>query len=518
MNANHRKLIGYRKSGAPIFLVQGADDRDPIEALEARNAELLTELERIDEAAEKAGEARSADQRARWTEIETELDKNKTELDELRSAVRDREERSARVKDARSKYKSLQVKPGREDDATLYDVDLIRSSFSPDARDHRNLTERVIRAIDNKETQHHLKPETLDHVEKLLRQKNGDVDGQLLGAYALATLNPHYRSAFQKATGSLHPVFDSGEGKAVSEVQALQRAMSVGTTTAGGFAVPFIIDPTVIMTAQGSQNDIIQQARVETITNDQWRGLTSAGVTWKFDAEAAPSNDNSPVIARPAVPTYRADGFIPYSIEIGQDWPGFAETMSMMLGEGYDELLADKLTNGTGANTPTGLVSRLLALGASVNSTSATGGTIAPADIYKLWSRLPQRHRRKDTTAWMSSTDVQNAIRQFGTLDPNFAVNITEDSIPRLFGKNYYMNDYMPAQAVALAAGAEAIVGNFKGYLVAQRAGMSIEFIPMLFDATNNRPTGQRGWFAYARVGADVVDPTAFQILVNKTS
>jgi hypothetical protein len=63
-----------------------------------------------------------------------------------------------------------------------------------------------------------------------------------------------------------------------------------------------------------------------------------------------------------------------------------------------------------------------------------------------------------------------------------------------------------------------SIVGDFHGFLVAQRAGMSIEFVPMLFDVTNNRPTGQRGWFAYARVGSDVIDPTAFQLLQNKTS
>jgi predicted phage gp36 major capsid-like protein len=47
---------------------------------------------------------------------------------------------------------------------------------------------------------------------------------------------------------------------------------------------------------------------------------------------------------------------------------------------------------------------------------------------------------------------------------------------------------------------------------------MNVEFVPMLFDVTNNRPTGQRGWFAWARVGADVVDPTAFQLLTNKSS
>ena len=54
--------------------------------------------------------------------------------------------------------------------------------------------------------------------------------------------------------------------------------------------------------------------------------------------------------------------------------------------------------------------------------------------------------------------------------------------------------------------------GNFDNYVIADRVGMSIEFIPHLFGG-NQRPTGQRGWYAYYRVGANVVDPGAFKVL-----
>jgi predicted phage gp36 major capsid-like protein len=30
---------------------------------------------------------------------------------------------------------------------------------------------------------------------------------------------------------------------------------------------------------------------------------------------------------------------------------------------------------------------------------------------------------------------------------------------------------------------------------------------------TNHRPTGQRGWFAYARIGANSVNDNAFRVL-----
>jgi predicted phage gp36 major capsid-like protein len=34
-------------------------------------------------------------------------------------------------------------------------------------------------------------------------------------------------------------------------------------------------------------------------------------------------------------------------------------------------------------------------------------------------------------------------------------------------------------------------------------------------DVTNNRPTGQRGWFAYARIGGNSVNDLGFRLLVN---
>jgi HK97 family phage major capsid protein len=201
------------------------------------------------------------------------------------------------------------------------------------------------------------------------------------------------------------------------------------------------------------------------------------------------------------------------------DWPGSAERMSDRLGWGYNGLLADKLPLGTGADTPIGILPRRASqTSPDVSTEVAAAGVIAPADIYNRWARLPQRHRGKSSTAFMSSTRTQNAVRQLGTLDPNFTVNLGEFDIGQLFGRRYPMNDYFADHASGTGTQNWLVAGNWQGFLVAQRAGMNIEFVPMLFDVTNNRPTGQRGWFAWARVGSDVVDPTAFQLLTNRSA
>jgi HK97 family phage major capsid protein len=59
-----------------------------------------------------------------------------------------------------------------------------------------------------------------------------------------------------------------------------------------------------------------------------------------------------------------------------------------------------------------------------------------------------------------------------------------------------------------------AVVGDFNYYKIVDRIGMNIELIPHLFGpAQGNLPTGQRGYFAYWRVGAKVLDANAFRTL-----
>jgi HK97 family phage major capsid protein len=471
------------------------EDRDhTIEEAHERLEEIAAEMRALDE--EAGGNDLDEEQQATWNELDTREK-------ELGVALR-KAERRQRLNESRAKWNSVQV-GGRTEDP-----------FDADARTmpEQQALSRARHVLDDGDVAGHLATEQREQVSKLLRTRNADLDGDLIARRLLATQRPAYRSAFQKyASGS--NAFTDAESRAIEEVRHLNRAAS-SSNTAGGFAVPVLIDPTIIMTAQGSENDLLRLARVETITNDTWKGISSAGVTWKFDAEAAEATDNAPTIAQPSVATHRADGFIPFSIEIGMDWPGFAESMSMLLAEGYSELLAEKLTTGTATNAPDGLVAKLDAT-TTIEVELATAGTIAASDIYGLWAALPQRFRRQANTAWMSSTDVQNTIRQLGTVDPNFTVDITQEAIPRLFGRQYPMNDFMEDVPGGTGTQPLLVVGDFRGYVVAQRAGMTVEFIPMLM-GSNNRPTGQRGWFAWARVGGNVVNSAGFRLLTNKAT
>lgn len=351
-----------------------------------------------------------------------------------------------------------------------------------------------------------------------LDQINDRMDAEPnIAARLLLTENDAYRSAWQKAVTHPQPLYTDEERDALLRFKDFERAGAESPTSAGGFGIPVFIDPHIILTAQGSGNPFLELARQVTVNTNVWKGVSSAGVTWAFQAEAAAATDNFPTLAQPSVTIYTARGFLPYSIEIGMDYPDFANEMSYLLAQGYSELLVQKFTAGAGSTEPNGILTQLSA-NTNVRVTLTTGGTVGAPDPYKVWQALPQRFRNQPSTAWLMSVATNNAIRQLGTANVYHAFTeaLPANWADSLFGRHVYESPYMPDNTTNTTAPIGiAVVGDFSNYVIARNGGMSVELIPALFDVTNNRPTGQRGWFAYARIGGNSVNDLGFRLLTN---
>ncbi len=292
------------------------------------------------------------------------------------------------------------------------------------------------------------------------------------------------------------------------------RAAAEGATTTGGYAVPTFIDPSVILTDQESANPFLRIAKVVDVTTNVWKGVSAAGATWSFDAEAAEVSDDAITIAQPSVTVFMARGFVPYSIEVGQDWPGFSEEMARILAAGYDELCADKFARGSGIAEPRGLIT---ALDANTNDevVGTTDGAFGQEDLYAVWKQLPEKYRNH--ASWMMSVDVNNRIRQMGTstVFHAYTAALPQGSADELFGRGVFTSSYFPDFSSTTGASNRLVVGDFSNYVIARRAGMSVELVPHLLNTSNNRPMGQRGLFAWARVGGNSVNDLAFRLLQN---
>lgn len=343
-------------------------------------------------------------------------------------------------------------------------------------------------------------------VEAGLKSRNG-LSGSDIARRIVATESDAYRSAFYKVSlGNQYAL--TGE-----ESAALARANALSPSTAGGLGVPVVIDPTILITSGKGLTGILSVARIESITNNEWRGVSAAHTSWSFDSEAAEVSDDASTLAQPTVPVHMARGFIPYSLEVGMDYPAFAAEMGRLLNSGYQDLLASKMATGSGSGEPTGVFTAVT--GASVTVSVTTAGTFDGAQLDRVWAGLEERFRGNST--WFMSVDVENRIRAFSAGDNynRFTVDQSQGGLMVLNGRQVILSDYAPSYAgVTTGASNILVLGDFSNFLVAQRVGMNVELVPHLFGASQ-RPTGQRGWFAYARVGADVVVDNAFRRLQN---
>ncbi|MFH9769013.1 phage major capsid protein [Streptomyces microflavus] len=318
----------------------------------------------------------------------------------------------------------------------------------------------------------------------------------------LATSSPEYLRAWSKlARGKGHMVTPE-------EQQALERAMSL-TDNQGGYLVPFQLDPTIIITSNGSQNDVRQVARQVVATGDVWNGVSAGAVQWRWAAEGSEAGDNAPGFGGPTVPLHKADGFVPISYEALDDAENVTSEVGKLLAAGKDDLEATALAVGTGSGQPTGIVTALAGTGSVITST--TTDTFASGDVYKVDSALPARHRKN--ASWLGNRSIYNAVRQFDSAGGSALwERIGADVPPLLLGRRALEAEDMDGSVTATQDNYALVYGNFDSYVIADRVGMSVEFLPQLMGA-NGRPKGQRGWYAWYRVGADSVNDGAFRML-----
>lgn len=487
---------------APVMNVEQIDER--IEEIRAR-------LQEID--AEYAGKRFSPEVKEEWNELNAERD-------ELRELKKELETRAARISEladkegAREDGASFGVHRKRSP-ADVYDLSEVRASIAHPEEAARELKERAKRAIELAEvvvpdgagvTEDRAKA----NIERTLRK---DAPDSRFARYLLATGSPAYKRAFAKTLsaqmrGSL-PSLTAEEQSAAQQVLFAERALSL-TGSAGGFAVPFELDPTILNTSNGVVNPIRQIARVINVTVDEWRGVSSTGVTASYAAEATETTDNAPTLAQPTISTEKAQAFIPFSIEVDMDWPSMREQMGELLQDAKDTLEAAKFITGTGTDEPFGV-----AVGTTNTVNAGAGGTFTLANLYALIQALPPRYRPR--ASWIGDLIILNSIRRFDTVGSSASIWIDSlaDETPAsglLLGKRAYEASEMPD--VTTVGVKFLIIGDFSRYVIVDRIGLNVEVIPHLFGA-NRRPTGQRGLYAYWRNGAKVVDANAFRALLG---
>jgi HK97 family phage major capsid protein len=186
--------------------------------------------------------------------------------------------------------------------------------------------------------------------------------------------------------------------------------------------------------------------------------------------------------------------------------------VGQLLADGRNDLEGAALATGSGSGQPFGIVTALT--GEASEVASATTDTFALADVNALWDALPARYQTNAT--WLANPIIYNEIRGFGAAGAP-APFITELKEEALIKRPMAVSSYMDS-TYGSGENYILIVGDFaNGYVVASRIGLQVELVPHLFAAANNRPSGQRGLFAWYRMGADSVAGDGDFALLNVT-
>lgn len=345
----------------------------------------------------------------------------------------------------------------------------------------------------------HLNDKGREHLEKLLVHFGDDQDSRqapLIARHVLMTGSPEYHRQFQEYMRTGFP----GD--------VLRANMSL-TDANGGYLVPFTLDPTIILTNAGVVDPIRSIATIKQTATDTASYITSAGATAGWTAESAEATDGNVGVGQITITPKRADSWIAGSYELLAD-SGFANELSKLLADAKSRLEGAAFATGnTAATRPRGVVSVSAAVTTSIVAAAATNA-FAIGDVYSVANALRPRDAAQAT--WLANKSIFNKIRQFDTSgSAAFWANLGMGRPQQLLGQPVYEVSTM--QSAVTTAGLVLLAGNFEQYYIVDRIGMSVQYNPMVMGRTNSRPTGEAGWLAMWRVGADTVDPDAFRIL-----
>ncbi len=384
--------------------------------------------------------------------------------------------------------------------------------------------DRAMRVVDQHVRSGQLPAEAGEKVEGLI-SKGAKPERSFASRWVRATGSDAYFGAFGKWLVDPergHLMWSEQERSAWQTVQSLraeQRAMSTGDSAGGYGALPFQLDPTVILTNAGTVSPLREVSRVVTTLTDKWRAVTSAGATASWDDEAEEVSDDAPPFASPEIAVHRLSAFVPFSREIEQDYgqgavpsASLAQELSKVLLDASNRLMSQAYTVGSGVAEPKGVITAVAAAGGSVVSPTVAEQFGAP-DVYATIEALPPRWR--DSARWMANLSVLNDVDLMETSNGAKLFPEVGSSNPVLLRRPLHENSEMDGSwnTAATANNYILLVGDFSQNIIVDAAfSASVEVIPHLF-GENQRPTGQRGAYLFLRTGSDVSTVDAFRVL-----
>ena len=504
-----------RAIGVPFAASYTTPQSATLPEIVERSAAIATELETLTAEPE-------------WTEEQrTQFDTLNTELTALEARQADIATRNAVLARAQA---AATVQPGayaaavpgaytppaiirKQTPDELHDIERIREETRTRSEYDQRVRDNALRSIEAAPA----RKGEYDGLAEIVERSDEGEDGRgEIATRVLVTGAPAYRSAFNKYLAGKQALWSPEETRAA--------ALAVtGTTTTGGYAVPYVFDPTMMHIGVWTQQNPFRAAcRTVNITNgNNWRTVTVGAITAAYQNEAAAAVEGGPTFGQPSYTVQTASAFATLSVETMQDRPDITGELASLFGEAKDTLEENKFAVGAGTgNLPLGM----FYAAAYTPTNTATNDTTAIADTQLVEAALPLRFRAR--AEWFMN---RSTIRQLLALDTTqryfsgagiqFAGQQNpvraESGNTGLFLLGYPV--WEVPSAVSTLTTDQALIAALvdpQSYVIVDRIGMNVEVIPQMLDgATPSFPTLQRGVICYWRNTAKPINADAGRVL-----
>ena len=324
-------------------------------------------------------------------------------------------------------------------------------------------------------------------------QENLGRDGRGIARHILETGSEEYQEMFRAY---------------LADPQGMASRAALSLTLAnGGYLLPFVLDPTIILTNAGSANPWRRISNIKQTTSNTWNGVNSAGVTAAWLTEGTITTDTTPTVGNIVVTPQKAAAWVFGSYEVLED-TDFGQQLPRLLADAKDRLEEAAFATGAGSGgVPQGVVN-----GATTVVTTATTTVIALGDIYAVQAALPPRFRNAPGCAWAANVAIINKIRQLDTAGgASFWTNLGKGQPETLLGAPIYESTTMTSSVATTSL--EAIFGDFGQFIIVDRVGVSMVYEPLVKGTGGILPSGQAGWFMFWRTGSQLSTVNAFRVM-----
>lgn len=284
------------------------------------------------------------------------------------------------------------------------------------------------------------------------------------------------------------------------------KAVSEGVETAGGFTVPDDFQAEVLKKEPGliglvdavrhqqTSRDVLVWPRINYTTDN--KKTAAIGLTWTGEVPAAATTANvtDEVFGQVRIPVYVAMAGQLLSNSLVEDSAvNIMELTAELFRENLMQDLEAVFATGTGAGRPEGITINSTAQTNYVASTSASG--LLQNGIVNTYWNLPAQYRKN--AKWVMSSDTARQIAlmqdsngrylwQASDMFGGGLGSVQSDGVvimqPRLLGAPLIVSEQMPS----VTTNAFPIVfGDLRGYIVAERVGMSVQVLRELYAETD---------------------------------